>query len=109
MSSRPQHVAYWVLVDQLMQRGWYRVGAGPRQEDDCLVWGFREGHLRDVGRCETLWVAAPDEATAMHLLETELRAREAVRSPASVPGSPLEAAAVAAGAHQRSLSLFRQT
>jgi hypothetical protein len=109
MSPRPQQDAYWVLVEQLMQRGWYRAGAGPRQEDDRLVWGFREGHLRDVGHCETLWVAAPDEVTAMRLLFTELRAREAANSPSTVPGISLEAAAAAEGANQPGLGLFRQT
>jgi hypothetical protein len=109
MSPRPQEDAYWVLVEQLMQRGWYRAGAGPRQEDDRAVWGFREGHLLDVGYCETLWVAAPDEATAMHLLLTELRARRTASSPATVPGIPSEAAAAAAGANQLGSSQFRQT
>jgi hypothetical protein len=105
MSPRPHQDAYWVLVEQLMQHGWYRAGAGPRQEDDRLIWGFREGHLRDVGHCETLWVAAPDEATAMLLLLTELRAREAASSLSRVPRIPLEVAAVAARANQRALGL----
>jgi hypothetical protein len=108
MSPRRQHDAYWVLVEQLMQRGWYRAGAGPRQEDDRLVWGFREGHLRDVGHCETLWVAAPDEVTAMRQLFTELRVREVASSPSTVPGIPLEAAAVAARANQSGLGLWKQ-
>ena len=109
MSPRPQQGAYWVLVEQLMQRGLYRAGAGPQQEDDRLVWGFREGHLLDVGHCETLWVAAPDEATAMHLLLTELRVRRAASSPSTVPGIPSEAAAVAARANQCGPGRFRQT
>jgi hypothetical protein len=108
MSPRRQHDGYWILVEQLMQRGWYRAGAGPRQEDDRLVWGFREGHLRDVGHGETLWVAAPDEVTAMHLLFRELRDREGASSPSTGPGIPLEAAAVAAGANQPGVGLFRQ-
>ncbi len=96
MSSRPQRDAYWILVEQLMQRGWYRAGAGPRREDDRLVWGFRVGHLLDVGLRETLWVAAPDEVTAMRQLLTQLRDQAAASSTSTVPGIPLEAAAVAA-------------
>jgi hypothetical protein len=53
-----------------MEAGWYRVGCEPDDREE--RWRFRYGHtLESVADAQRV-IAAPDEATAMRLLLTEL-------------------------------------
>jgi hypothetical protein len=102
MTPHQQQPAYRQLVEQLMHHGWYRAGSGPRTDGGRLTWGFREGHLLEMEArpSETLWIAAPDEGTAMELLLTELRARQtAPRWPRAQASEPTagEGVGVASG------------
>ena len=69
--------SYWLLVDQLMHLGWYRLGrrAGTGHE-----WGFRYGHTvpdapldPDLTSAQERWITAVHEQTAMRRLLRELR------------------------------------
>ena len=61
---------YWVSVHRLMDVGWYRVGRDPGAPE--ARWCFRQGHIREAASASQRVIAAPDEATAMHLLLQEL-------------------------------------
>ena len=60
---------YWILVEQLMHQGWYRLNIkGPRADGDRVLWGFRQGHLLDAPHEDPMWIAAQDQCTAMSVL-----------------------------------------
>jgi hypothetical protein len=65
---------YRYLVQQLMARGWYRLGQGPRDTANQPTWGFREGHLLEDSHATTRWISAQDEQRAMQSLLTMLGA-----------------------------------
>jgi hypothetical protein len=67
--------AYWRLVQELMDFGWYRAGRGPIDELGRTTWGFREGHLLEAHPQPPLQIAARDEEAAMRLLHGQLQAR----------------------------------
>ena len=68
------------LLQQLMHHGWYRAGAGTRQDDGRPMWGFREGQVTREQPDRTLWIAAADEREAMRLLLGELTNRREQRT-----------------------------
>ena len=65
--ERPE---YWLAVHRLMEAGWYRVGSEPDGPEE--RWRFRYGHTFETATDSQRVIAAPDEATAMHLLLNEL-------------------------------------
>jgi hypothetical protein len=65
---------YRHLVQQLMLRGWYRLGQGPRDAANRPTWGFREGHLLENQHANTIWIPATDEQRAMQSLLATLGA-----------------------------------
>ncbi len=71
---------YWGLVHELMVHGWYRAGQGPTEDHERILWGFQEGHLRDVPSSAPLWIPARDECTAMRILLREIESAIASRS-----------------------------
>lgn len=71
--------SYWLLVDQLMHLGWYRLGQRAGNERE---WGFRHGFtLPDYGGDPTLgitqerWIPAFHEQTAMRRLLRDVQGR----------------------------------
>jgi hypothetical protein len=60
--------AYWHLVQQLMLRGWYRLGQGPHDASNLPTWGFREGHLLETPAATIRWIASQNEQRAMQSL-----------------------------------------
>lgn len=71
---------YWLLVQQLMNAGWYRIGQD--RDPARKQWGFRAGHTMpspSATSCgskprspEERWITANDEITAMRRLLREL-------------------------------------
>jgi hypothetical protein len=87
MLESSNHEAYRDFVQQLMQRGWYRVGQGPVHDPDRVMWGFREGHVVDRPTSQTLWIPARDEISAMRVLLAEIeRLRENDEGPGTSEG-----------------------
>ena len=87
--------AYWLLVDQLMHLGWYRLG---QRAGNAREWGFRRGYtLPDYGSDavpgspQERWISAFHEQTAMRRLlrevEDDPRGQRVLESDRSLAGS----------------------
>jgi hypothetical protein len=67
-----------MLVHELMDAGWYRVGRDPDRFEP--FWGFRRGHTLPASPranqppLAQRWIAAPNETVAMRRLMHELKA-----------------------------------
>jgi hypothetical protein len=70
LTRRRDGPEYWSTVHRLMDVGWYRVGRDPGAPE--AHWCFRQGHIQETAAAPRRVIAAPDEATAMHLLLQEL-------------------------------------
>jgi hypothetical protein len=74
------------LVQELMHRGWYRVGADPADADGRVIWHFRHGHRTDGEPGQEVGVRASSEVEAMRALLNHLRHQVAAASPAQAKG-----------------------
>ena len=66
LMRRRERPEYWLSVRRLMETGWYRVGCEPDGAE--AHWRFRYGHTFETATDSQRVVAAPAEASAIHLL-----------------------------------------
>jgi hypothetical protein len=82
--SSPTHR---LLINELMQRGWYRAGSDASPEDTGRRWHFRHGHQIDGPSGPQVSVQAGNELQAMRAMVLHLRRAEEDRRSVAALGT----------------------